>query len=211
MVIGKPPPMSERKPDQPAPAPAGTPVTTRTDGPAIDPPPALIGHGYDLHRLEVRDQARPVASQQGARPLVVGGVTLESDRGPVAHSDGDALLHAITDALLGAIAAPDLGSFFPDNDPANDGRNSAEFLAEALRRVKDAGYRLANIDATVILERPRLSPHRAAIRAHLATLLGLPVARVNLKGKSHEGLDAIGEGRAIEAHAVALLTLIADA
>jgi 2-C-methyl-D-erythritol 2,4-cyclodiphosphate synthase len=123
----------------------------------------------------------------------------------VGHSDGDALLHAVTDALLGAIAEPDIGQRFPNDDPRNEARNSADFLAEALARITAAGYRIANLDATVILERPKLSPRKPEIRANLARLLALPESCVNIKGKTHEKVDAVGEGRAIETHAVVLL------
>lgn len=158
-----------------------------------------VGHGYDLHRLE----PRPPAGR--GRPLMVGGVPMEHDRGPVAHSDGDVLFHAITDALLGAIGAPDIGELFPDSDPGHAGADSAAFLGEAARRVREAGYEIANLDATVILERPRLAPHKGAIRDSIARVLGLDAGAVNVKGKSHEGVDALGEGRAIEAHCVVLI------
>jgi 2-C-methyl-D-erythritol 2,4-cyclodiphosphate synthase len=161
--------------------------------------PFRIGHGYDLHRLE----PRPPLGQ--GRPLVIGGVTLEHDRGPIAHSDGDALLHAVTDALLGALAMPDIGQLFPDTDPRHDSQDSRDFLSEAARRVKAAGYRVINIDATVILERPKLSPVKDRMRAVIADLLGVGHTAVNIKGKTHERVDAVGEGRAIEVHVVALL------
>ncbi|MBM4108541.1 MAG: 2-C-methyl-D-erythritol 2,4-cyclodiphosphate synthase [Phycisphaerae bacterium] len=164
-----------------------------------DRPRTLIGHGYDLHRLEPRPPAGP------GQPLVLGGVHLESDRGPIAHSDGDALLHAITDAILGALAQPDIGQLFPDDDPRHRSQDSAVFLAEACRRAAQAGFGVASLDATVILERPRLAALKDRMRAHIASLLGVPPERVNVKGKSHEGVDAVGEGRAVEVHAVVLL------
>lgn len=163
-----------------------------------------IGHGYDLHRLE------PIAPAGRGRPLVVGGVRLDSPVGPVAHSDGDALLHAVTDAILGAAALPDIGQLFPDTDPRHAGRDSAEFLREALRRVRDAGWTLVNIDTTVILERPRLAPVKDRVRARLAEILGLPIDAVNVKGKTHEGVGALGRAEAIEAHAVVLLTRVEE-
>jgi 2-C-methyl-D-erythritol 2,4-cyclodiphosphate synthase len=126
--------------------------------------------------------------------------------GPVGHSDGDVLYHAVTDALLGAIAAEDIGQLFPDTAAENEGRDSADFVREAVRRVRAAGFGVVNLDCTVILERPKLSPHKAAIRANLAGLLGVPVERINLKGKTHEKVDAVGEGRAIEAHVVVLIS-----
>lgn len=163
----------------------------------------LVGHGYDLHRLEPTPPAGP------GRPFVLGGVRIDHDRGPVAHSDGDALLHALTDALLGAIGAPDIGQLFPDTDPRHDAADSRVFLEQAVRRVRDAGFRPVNVDATVVCERPKIGPHKAAIRANLAGMLGLPVGRVNVKGKTHEGVDAVGQGRAVEVFAVALLERLA--
>ncbi len=160
---------------------------------------ARIGHGYDLHRLE------PVAPAGAGRPFVLGGVRVPHDRGPVGHSDGDALLHAITDAILGALGEPDIGQLFPDNDARWDGQDSELFLVEALRRMRERGLRVGNLDATVICERPKIGPAKAAIRANLARLLGCGEDRVNLKGKTHEKVDAVGEGRAIEVHVFTLL------
>lgn len=159
-----------------------------------------IGHGYDLHRLE------PVHPQGRGRPLIIGGVRLEHDRGPVAHSDGDALYHAVTDAVLGALGREDIGQLFPDDDPRNDAADSAIFLREAVRLAARDGFRIENVDATVILERPKLSPHKQSIRSNMAKELGIGPERVNLKGKTHERVDAVGEGRAIEVHAVVLLS-----
>ncbi|MCL4221284.1 MAG: 2-C-methyl-D-erythritol 2,4-cyclodiphosphate synthase [Phycisphaerales bacterium] len=158
-----------------------------------------IGHGYDLHRLE------PMPPVGQGRPLIIGGVCFEHDRGPVSHSDGDALLHALTDALLGAMALPDIGQVFPDDDPRCESRDSADFLREALRLVRERGYAPVNLDATVILERPKLSARKDEVRASIARLLGMPLDRVNVKGKTHERVDAVGEGRAIEVHCVVLV------
>lgn len=162
-------------------------------------PPIRIGHGYDLHRLE------PIAPDGLGRPFVLGGLAFEHDRGPVGHSDGDALLHAITDALLGALGEEDIGQLFPDTDPTHDGADSEIFLAAACRRVEEAGFEVGNLDATVILEQPKLGPRKKELRRRLATLLAVDPDRVNLKGKTHEKVDAVGEGRAIEVHAVVLL------
>jgi 2-C-methyl-D-erythritol 2,4-cyclodiphosphate synthase len=171
-----------------------------------------IGHGYDLHRLEPLAMARASAvGGRPVRPLMIGGVTVEGPGvggvavGVVAHSDGDVLLHAATDALLGAIGEPDIGQLFPDTAAENAGRDSAVFIAEAVRRVKAAGWEVGNLDATVVLERPKLSPVKGKIRANLARLLGVGEERVNIKGKTHEGVDALGEGRAVEAHVVVVL------
>lgn len=173
-----------------------------------------VGHGWDLHRLE----ERPPAGR--GRALVIGGVELawpasggEADGGrgeggawgPVARSDGDVLLHALTDALLGALGMPDIGQLFPDTDEANEGRDSAEFVAEAVRRVRGAGWRVENVDATVILQRPKLGPVKERVRGRVAGLLGVEQSRVNVKGKTHERVDATGEGRAVQAHVVVLL------
>lgn len=158
-----------------------------------------IGHGYDLHRLE------PLAPEGRGRPFVLGGVRLEHGLGPVGHSDGDALLHAVTDALLGALAMPDIGQLFPDTDPKHEGQDSADFLREAAARVRRAGWRVVNVDCTVILERPKIGPVKDAMRATIAGLLGVPVGDVNVKGKTHEKVDAVGQGLAVEVHVAALL------
>lgn len=158
-----------------------------------------VGHGWDRHRLEA---IRPAGE---GRPLVLGGVRLESERGPVGRSDGDALLHAVTDAVLGALGMEDIGQLFPDTDERNEGRDSAEFLLEAVRRAGEAGWVVANLDCTVVLERPKMAAHKGAMRANIARLLGVEVNQVNVKGKTGEKVDATGEGRAVEAHAVALL------
>ena len=170
----------------------------------MGPLPAVrIGHGWDLHRLE------PIGPG-GGRELVIGGVRIAGGaegRGPVAHSDGDVLYHAVTDALLGALGLPDIGELFPDKAAANEGRDSADFVHEAVRRVVAAGYTVGNIDCTVICEKPRIGPMKEQVRLNLALLLGVSPDRVNIKGKTNERVDAVGEGRAIEAHAVVVLLL----
>lgn len=152
-----------------------------------------IGHGYDLHRLEA------------GRPLVLGGVRIDHDRGPVAHSDGDVALHALCDALLGAAALGDIGQMFPDTDPAHAGADSKELLRKVRDRVAAAGYAPRNIDITIITERPRLAPHIAAMRAILCHLLALPDSCVSIKAKTSEGVGPIGLQQAIAAHAVCLM------
>ncbi len=162
-------------------------------------PPCRIGHGYDLHRLE------PGAPEGAGRPFVLGGILFDHPTGPIGHSDGDAVLHAVTDALLGALGEPDIGQLFPDDDPQLEGAQSDAFLSEAVRRVEDRGFALGNIDITVICERPKIGPRKDEMCARIAAILGCERDQVNLKGKTHEGVDAIGEGKAVEVHVVALL------
>ena len=161
-----------------------------------------IGHGYDLHRLE------PCAPAGAGRPLVIGGIRFDHDRGPVAHSDGDVLLHAVTDAILGALGEPDIGQLFPDSAPENDGRDSRAFLEEAVRRMRARGWCVGNMDMTVICERPKMGPRKREVVENLSNMLGAPAADLNLKGKTHERVDAVGEGRAIEAHVAVLLVRV---
>jgi 2-C-methyl-D-erythritol 2,4-cyclodiphosphate synthase len=161
--------------------------------------PCRIGHGYDLHRLE------PIAPAGPGRPFVLAGVRFDHPLGPVGHSDGDAVYHALTDAVLGALAEPDIGRLFPDDDPRYDAADSAVFVDEAVARMRGAGYSAGNVDVTVICERPKLGERREPMRAAIAERLGCPVQRVNVKGKTHEQVDAVGEGRAVEVHVVVLL------
>jgi 2-C-methyl-D-erythritol 2,4-cyclodiphosphate synthase len=149
-----------------------------------------IGYGFDSHEF------------QPGIPLKIGGFTLLHDKGLGGHSDGDVLLHAITDALLGAIAAPDIGALFPPSDPKWKGADSIVFLQEALRRVREAGYEVGNMDASLILAAPKIGPHSAAIRARVAGLLGVPENCVGLKAKTPEGLNL--ENTAV-VHVVVLL------
>lgn len=149
-----------------------------------------IGYGWDSHEF------------QSGRPLKIGGVTLPHKKGLGGHSDGDVLLHAITDALLGAIAAPDIGSLFPPSDPKWKGADSVLFLQEALKRVRDAGYAVSNLDSTLILAAPKIGPHAGTIRKHVAQLLSVPEDAVGLKAKTPEGM---GTDNAAIAHVVVLL------
>lgn len=152
-----------------------------------------IGHGYDLHALAA------------GRRLVLGGVDIAHDRGPIAHSDGDVLLHALADALLGAAALGDIGQHFPDTDPAYAGADSRVLLREVMARVRAAGYAVLNVDATVLAQRPKLAPYRDAMRANIATDLGIDLGAVSVKATTTESLGPIGRQEAIAAHAVCLL------
>jgi 2-C-methyl-D-erythritol 4-phosphate cytidylyltransferase/2-C-methyl-D-erythritol 2,4-cyclodiphosphate synthase len=154
---------------------------------------ARVGIGYDLHRL-VED-----------RPLVLGGVAIPAERGALGHSDADAVCHAVTDAILGAARAGDIGQHFPDTDPTWKGASSIALLEQVVALVRGLGYAVANVDVVVILERPKLGRHRAAIEARVAAALGIDSGCVSVKAKTNEGLDAVGRGEAIAAHAVALL------
>ncbi|KAK9103732.1 hypothetical protein Sjap_020986 [Stephania japonica] len=155
--------------------------------------PFRVGHGFDLHRLEP------------GYPLIIGGIDIPHDRGCEAHSDGDVLLHCVVDAILGALGLPDIGQIFPDSDPKWKGAPSSVFIKEAVRLMHEAGYEIGNLDATLILQRPKLSPHKEAIRTNLSELLGADPSVVNLKAKTHEKVDSLGENRSIAAHTVVLL------
>jgi 2-C-methyl-D-erythritol 2,4-cyclodiphosphate synthase len=157
-------------------------------------PSFRVGEGWDTHPLVA------------GRPLVLGGVTIPHSHGLLGHSDADALLHAITDALLGAAALGDIGSHFPDTDPAFKGADSIALLAEAMRRVQAAGYELVNLDATIVAQAPKMAPHIAAMRQRIAAALAVGVEQVNVKAKTAEQMGPVGEGRAIEARAVCLLS-----
>ncbi len=161
--------------------------------PAPNAPPFRIGEGWDVHALVP------------GRPLVIGGVTIAHTHGLLGHSDADVLLHAITDALLGAAGLGDIGTHFPDTDAAFRGADSAALLVEAFARVQASGWRVGNVDATVVAQAPRLGPHRAAMVARIAALLQVDADRVNVKAKTAERLGPVGQGAAIEARAVVLL------
>ena len=152
-----------------------------------------IGFGYDSHRFE-----------EGRR-LVLGGVEFPGETGLKGHSDADVLIHAIVDALLGAAALGDIGSHFPDTDPKWKDADSAQLLAEVVREVRGAGWAIANVDATVICERPKLAPCIDMIRERLASVMGVGKGRVSVKGKTNEKMDDVGAGVGIAVHAVALL------
>ena len=152
-----------------------------------------VGIGHDTHRLAE------------GRPLLLGGVRVEHLRGLVGHSDADVVLHAVTDALLGAAGLGDIGDAYPDTDPTWQGADSARFLSETLARLNRAGWRTVNIDVIVFAQEPKLGPHKAAIRANLARLLGLPLDAVNVKAKTGEHVGHIGRAEAIACQAVALI------
>ncbi|KAK9202876.1 hypothetical protein WN943_013129 [Citrus x changshan-huyou] len=178
--------------------------------------PFRVGHGFDLHRLEP------------GYPLIIGGINVPHERGCEAHSDGDVLLHCVVDAILGALGLPDIGQIFPDSDPKWKGAPSSVFIKEAacgplkpsaglpawpnagpgpsrVRLMDEAGYEIGNLDATLILQRPKLSPYKETIRTNLSELLGADPTVVNLKAKTHEKVDSLGENRSIAAHTVILL------
>ncbi len=152
-----------------------------------------VGYGYDVHRLV-----------EGRR-LVLGGVEIEYPLGLQGHSDADVVLHAITDALLGAAALGDIGRHFPDSDARWKDADSRSFLAEAGRMIGAAGYRVANIDVTIIAEKPRIEPHAGSMRSIIADLLAIQMSQVSVKATTSEGMGFVGEGLGIAAHAVCLL------
>lgn len=154
-----------------------------------------IGLGEDRHRLD----------EPGTGPLRLGGVTVPDDRGLVGHSDADVLLHAITDALLGAAGDHDIGELFPNDDPANAGRNSADFLRKAYQLVQDAGYELANLDCVISAQKPKLLPYKDAMRQRIAEILDVPAANIGLKAKTGEHVGPVGREEAIDARCVALI------
>jgi 2-C-methyl-D-erythritol 2,4-cyclodiphosphate synthase len=149
------------------------------------------GIGYDSHRFAA------------GGPMRLGGVDISGDLRLSGHSDGDAICHAVTDALLGAASLGDIGSMFPDTDAANKGRDSIEMLGLALDRLRERGFRVVNVDVTVIAERPKIGPHRDAIRARLAATLGIAVDAVSVKGKTNEGMGWVGRGEGLACIAVA--------
>ena len=159
----------------------------------MNPAQLRIGEGWDTHQLVT------------GRPLILGGIDIPHTHGLLGHSDADALAHAITDALLGAAALGDIGKLFPDTAAEFKGADSMVLLAEAYRRVRESGWRLVNLDSTIVAQAPKMAPHIPAMRARLAEVLGVDVGQVNVKAKTAEKMGPVGEGRAIEARAVCLL------
>ncbi len=152
-----------------------------------------VGIGHDTHRLEA------------GGPLRIGGIDIEFEKHAVGHSDADVLFHAITDALLGAAAVGDIGDMFPDDDPKNKNRNSAEMMTLACDRINQLGYKVVNLDCIVFLERPKLKGLKTEISANVAARLGIDSSMINVKAKTAEGLDAVGNESAIAAQCVALI------
>ncbi|MFN8917163.1 MAG: 2-C-methyl-D-erythritol 2,4-cyclodiphosphate synthase [Burkholderiales bacterium] len=155
--------------------------------------PFRIGTGFDVHALVP------------GRPLIIGGVTIPYDKGLLGHSDADVLLHAITDALLGAAGLGDIGRHFPDTDERYRGADSRLLLHQCAHKVREAGWKIGNIDATIIAQAPKMAPHIPAMQAHIAEDCGLDVTQVNIKAKTTEQLGFTGRGEGIAAEAVALL------
>jgi 2-C-methyl-D-erythritol 2,4-cyclodiphosphate synthase len=153
-----------------------------------------VGHGFDAHRLVE------------GRPFVLGGVTIPFERGPLGHSDADVLAHALSDAILGACALGDLGAHFPDSDARWKGADSMLLLETCAGLAREAGFEFENIDATVVVQAPRLAPHLPAIRARVAAVLRIEIGAVSVKAKTSEGMGYTGDGTGIAAYAVAALT-----
>jgi 2-C-methyl-D-erythritol 2,4-cyclodiphosphate synthase len=152
-----------------------------------------IGHGFDAHRLVE------------GRALILGGVNIPFERGPLGHSDGDVLAHALADALLGAAALGDLGTRFPDSDDRWKDADSMELLALCAAAVRDAGFTIGNVDATIVVERPKLAPYIESMRAGIARRLELPTGAVSVKAKTSEGMGYTGDGTGLAVYAVALV------
>ena len=152
-----------------------------------------VGIGYDSHRL------------MAGRPLLLGGILVPFEKGLLAHSDGDVLLHAIGDALCGAAGLPDIGQLFPDTDDRWKNADSRELLKQIASRVDEAGWQIENVDAILIAQKPKISPYVAAMRECIAQVLGISTPSINVRGKTAEQMDAVGEGRGMVAHAVCLL------
>ena len=178
---------------------------------AVDDEPALrCGHGYDIHRMAPRDEC------PDGQPLVIGGVRFDGspghaadfELGCVAHSDGDVIYHSVVDAILGALTLPDIGQLFPDNDPRLRGADSQIFMEEAYKRMGERGYRIGNCDVTLILQKPKVNVEHEGVhvknrmKENLVRLLHTAPGRVNVKARTHEKVDSVGEGRAVECHVI---------
>lgn len=156
-------------------------------------PPLRVGLGYDSHRLG------------NGGPLRIGGIEVPAQVHAIGHSDADVLIHAITDALLGSVAEGDIGRIFPDLDPENRGRDSADFLLEAVRRIRHHGMEIVNLDCVILAERPKMAPHIDSMKATIGGHLDLPVDRISIKAKTGEGIGPIGHAEAIAARVVVLV------
>jgi 2-C-methyl-D-erythritol 2,4-cyclodiphosphate synthase len=171
-------------------------VPLRSSSISDDEPLLRIGHGFDIHRLI-----------EGTK-LVIGGEEIPFKLGADAHSDGDAMYHSIVDAILGALTLPDIGQLFPDNDPNWKGADSSIFMEEAYRRMTDRGYRIGNVDVTLILQTPKVKDIKPAMKENIVRLLRTNDGRVNIKARTHEKVDSIGESRSYACHVVVLLEKI---
>lgn len=152
-----------------------------------------IGQGIDVHAFD------------GERPLVLGGIRISDTDGLAGHSDADAVLHALTDALLGAVGAGDIGEYFPSTDERWAGADSSQFVREAMQRVRASGYRVGNVDVTIVAQRPKLAPHRDAMKEAVAALLAVETSRVNIKATTTDHLGFLGRAEGLAALAVVLL------
>lgn len=152
-----------------------------------------IGHGYDVHKLVE------------GRKLIMGGVDIPYEKGLLGHSDADVLLHAISDALLGAAALGDIGKLFPDTDPQFKGADSLVLMAEVYRQIKEKGYKVVNVDATIIAQKPKMRPHIDLMRSNIAKALDVDTDCINVKATTEEGMGFTGDGLGISAHAVCLI------
>lgn len=155
-----------------------------------------VGLGWDLHRLEA------------GRPLILCNVAIPCEKGLLGHSDADVALHAVTDALLGAAGLGDIGEKFPPSDAKWAGADSGQLLQMVLQDVTQAGWAIVNVDVTIVAERPKMTPHKPRMRQRLAELLALPIERVNIKAKTSEGVDAVGQGLAMAAYAIVGLSFV---
>ena len=160
---------------------------------AVDEPALCVGHGFDIHRLIE------------GKPLVVGGVTIPFHLGADAHSDGDAVYHSVVDAILGALTLPDIGQLFPDNDPHWSGADSSIFMKEAYKKMVEKGYRIGNVDVTLILQKPKVMDFKSAMKENIASLLHASPNRINVKARTHEKVDSVGESKSYACHVVCIL------